>query len=119
MRQLHSSCLWSLLKKKDRGADIKTGLFMAQSNTWAVVWIHTIESVSLGQREVVEGSCMCARICVDAYLEIVQGDAQEILHQTCAAMTRERVCVCNIHVRIFLAYLHHRHLLTVQSPTNQ
>lgn len=35
--------------KKDRGADIKTVLFMEQSNTWAVVWMHTIECVSLGQ----------------------------------------------------------------------
>lgn len=37
--------------KKDRGADIKTGLFMEESNTWVVVWMHTIECVFLCQRE--------------------------------------------------------------------
>ncbi len=39
------------LLKEDRGADTKTGLFMEESNTWAVVWTHTIECVSLGQTE--------------------------------------------------------------------
>lgn len=40
------------LLKKDRRADINTGLFMEESNTWAVVWMHTIRSsVSLGQTE--------------------------------------------------------------------
>lgn len=33
------------LLKKDRGADIKAGLFMGASNTWAVVWERIIECV--------------------------------------------------------------------------
>lgn len=46
--------------KKDRGADIKTGLFMEESNTRAVVWMHTIDSVSLGQTEGDVGVvCVC------------------------------------------------------------
>lgn len=32
--------------KKDRGADIKTGLFMEQGDARAAVWIHTTECVS-------------------------------------------------------------------------
>lgn len=39
------------LLKEDRGADTKTGLFMEESNTWAVVWTHTSECVSLGQTQ--------------------------------------------------------------------
>lgn len=35
--------------KRDRGAGIKTGLFMEEGdNTWAVVWMHTIGRVSQG-----------------------------------------------------------------------
>lgn len=44
----------ALKKKKDRGADIKTGLFMEQSNTRAVVWMCTIRSVCQGQT-----GCVC------------------------------------------------------------
>lgn len=46
------------LLKKDRGADIKAGLFMGESNTWAVVWEHIIECVfSVLERKGL-GSCL-------------------------------------------------------------
>lgn len=44
-----------LLKKKDRGADIKAGLFTGESNTWAVVWKRIIECVFLCRGERVGG----------------------------------------------------------------
>lgn len=54
------------LLKKDRRVDVNTDLFMEESNTWAVVWMHTIRSsVSLGQTEGGKGvTCVCARVCV-------------------------------------------------------
>lgn len=60
------------LLKKDRRDDVNTGLFMEESNTWAVVWMHTIRSsVSLGQTEggkgvmcVCVGACVCMRACL-------------------------------------------------------
>lgn len=55
-------------KKKDRGADIKTGLFMEESNTRAVVWMHTIECVSLGRREKRGG---CVSVCVGLFTGLV------------------------------------------------
>lgn len=53
--------------KKDRGADIKTGLFMEEGITLAVVWMHTIECVSVGQREGGVGVCVCVSSWVLVY----------------------------------------------------
>lgn len=41
---------------------------MEESNTWAVVWMHTIECVSLGRREKREG-CVC--VCVGLFTGLV------------------------------------------------
>lgn len=63
---IYTGAVYGALKKKDRGLDIKTGLFMEASNTWVVVWMHTIKSVSLsgvGRRVV------CVRPC----LQVVSG----------------------------------------------
>lgn len=49
--------------KRDRGAGIKTGLFMEErGNTWAVVWIHTIQCVCLRVEET--GCRGCVYVCV-------------------------------------------------------
>lgn len=44
-----------LLKKKDRGADIKTGLFMEESDTWAAVDAHNPVCVSGSERGGITG----------------------------------------------------------------
>lgn len=45
---------------------------MEESNTWAVVWMHTIEcvSVSVGCK-----GCVC--VCMRACLQVLQGNGQE------------------------------------------
>lgn len=54
--------------KRDRGAGIKTGLFMEErGNTWAVVWMHTTQCVSPGRRAGVQGLCF-ACVCVCEYM---------------------------------------------------
>ena len=54
---------------------------MEESNTWAVVWMHTIECVSLGRREKREGGggvcvCVCVCVCVGLFTGL-QGEAQD------------------------------------------
>lgn len=77
--------------KKDRRADVNTGLFMEESNTWAVVWMHTIRSsVSLGQTEggkEVMSVCVC--LCNEGLFTCFTGQSSG-----CAGTT---VCLWQTH----------------------
>lgn len=57
--------------KKDRGADIKTSLFMDNGNTRAVVRTCTIECVFLCQRGLLKGVCM------GACLQVLNSNSKE------------------------------------------
>lgn len=78
------------LLKKDRRADVNTGLLMEESNTWAVVRMHTIRSsVSLGQTEGGKGvMCVCECVC-EGLLTCFTGQSSG-----CAGLT---VCLWQMH----------------------
>lgn len=74
--------------KRDRGAGIKTGLFMEErGNTWAVVWMHTIQRVSPGKRDggagVVVCLSTCMGVCLHFYAEKTQSDVCRVSEWEC------------------------------------
>lgn len=98
--------------KKDRGADIKAGLFMEDSDTWAVVCMHTIECVSLGQR----GGSMGV-VCVSAWVLVYRFYGVTLRRapsDTCSAATCDSclsVCVeYTCHVRTFSSVFNQNYL---------